>query len=248
MTTDTIRLAERMRDIGLSPTMKGTIEAERLRRQGVDVVDLGAGRAGLPDARARDGGGARGARQPVHEVHGQHGHAGAARGGRPTRYREDYGVELRARRGHHHGRRQAGAAITPRWRSSGRATKSSRTCPAGRRSSSRSSSPARRRSSCATQLEDGFALDGRRAALGRHAAHARHRHQLAGQSDRRAAVRVGSAQARRRGRAPRALGRDRSLLRTADLRRRPAQPAEGLRRRRCAIGWCCAGRRRRPMR
>jgi aspartate aminotransferase len=32
-----------MKHVAMSPTMKGTIEAERLRRQGVDVVDLGAG-------------------------------------------------------------------------------------------------------------------------------------------------------------------------------------------------------------
>ena len=48
MSVDTIRLAERMRHVGLSPTMKGTIEAERLRRQGVDVVDLGAGEPDFP--------------------------------------------------------------------------------------------------------------------------------------------------------------------------------------------------------
>jgi aspartate aminotransferase len=43
MSRDPSRLAERMREVAMSPTMKGTIEAERLRRQGVDVVDLGAG-------------------------------------------------------------------------------------------------------------------------------------------------------------------------------------------------------------
>jgi aspartate aminotransferase len=48
MTTDTIRLAERMQHIGLSATMKGTIEAERLRRQGFAVVDLGAGEPDFP--------------------------------------------------------------------------------------------------------------------------------------------------------------------------------------------------------
>jgi aspartate aminotransferase len=48
MSTDTIRLADRMARIGLSPTMKGTIEAEKLRRQGVDVVDLGAGEPDFP--------------------------------------------------------------------------------------------------------------------------------------------------------------------------------------------------------
>ena len=48
MSTTTVRLAERMSHIGMSPTMKGTIEAERLRKQGVDVVDLGAGEPDFP--------------------------------------------------------------------------------------------------------------------------------------------------------------------------------------------------------
>ena len=48
MSTDTIRLSDRTRHIALSATMKGTIEAERLRRQGVDVVDLGAGEPDSP--------------------------------------------------------------------------------------------------------------------------------------------------------------------------------------------------------
>ena len=43
MSVDTIRLSERMQHIGMSPTLKGTIAAEQLRRQGVDIVDLGAG-------------------------------------------------------------------------------------------------------------------------------------------------------------------------------------------------------------
>jgi aspartate aminotransferase len=41
-------LAERMRHVALSPTMRATIEAERLRRSGVDVVDLGAGEPDFP--------------------------------------------------------------------------------------------------------------------------------------------------------------------------------------------------------
>ena len=48
MTEGTINIADRVRQVGLSPTMKGTIEAERLRRQGVDVVDLGAGEPDFP--------------------------------------------------------------------------------------------------------------------------------------------------------------------------------------------------------
>lgn len=48
MSSVTPILAERMRHIGLSPTMKGTIAAEKLRREGIDVVDLGAGEPDFP--------------------------------------------------------------------------------------------------------------------------------------------------------------------------------------------------------
>ena len=48
MTTPTGQLAPRMKNVGLSPTMKGTIEAEKLKRAGVDVVDLGAGEPDFP--------------------------------------------------------------------------------------------------------------------------------------------------------------------------------------------------------
>jgi len=48
MTTDAIALATRMQNLGMSPTMKGTMEAERLKRQGIDVVDLGAGEPDFP--------------------------------------------------------------------------------------------------------------------------------------------------------------------------------------------------------
>ncbi|MEO8071335.1 MAG: pyridoxal phosphate-dependent aminotransferase [Acidobacteriota bacterium] len=41
-------LSERMQHVGVSPTMKGTVEAERLKRAGVDVVDLGAGEPDFP--------------------------------------------------------------------------------------------------------------------------------------------------------------------------------------------------------
>jgi aspartate aminotransferase len=41
-------LASRMAGIHSSPTMKGLLAAERLRRQGIDVVDLGAGEPDFP--------------------------------------------------------------------------------------------------------------------------------------------------------------------------------------------------------
>ena len=48
MTQATARLADRMLHVAMSPTMKGTIAAEKLRREGVDVVDLGAGEPDFP--------------------------------------------------------------------------------------------------------------------------------------------------------------------------------------------------------
>lgn len=48
MTVNSNRLATRMQHVGMSPTMKGTAAAEKLRREGVDVVDLGAGEPDFP--------------------------------------------------------------------------------------------------------------------------------------------------------------------------------------------------------
>ncbi len=42
------QLAARMQHVAMSLTMKGTIAAEKLRREGVDVVDLGAGEPDFP--------------------------------------------------------------------------------------------------------------------------------------------------------------------------------------------------------
>lgn len=48
MTQAASRLADRMQHVAMSPTMKGTIAADKLRREGVDVVDLGAGEPDFP--------------------------------------------------------------------------------------------------------------------------------------------------------------------------------------------------------
>jgi aspartate aminotransferase len=48
MSSQSNPLADRMQHIGMSPTMKGTIAAEKLRREGIDVVDLGAGEPDFP--------------------------------------------------------------------------------------------------------------------------------------------------------------------------------------------------------
>ena len=48
MSGQTPALAERMQHIGLSPTIRGTIIADKMRREGLDVVDLGAGEPDFP--------------------------------------------------------------------------------------------------------------------------------------------------------------------------------------------------------
>lgn len=89
-------LSDRMKQVGLSPTMKGTMEAEKLRRQGIDVVDLGAGEPDFPT--------------PAHITAAAHGaldrnftkytsNAGIAelREAVAARYRADYGVSYDAK-------------------------------------------------------------------------------------------------------------------------------------------------------
>ena len=48
MTQHARYLAARMDQVAMSPTMKGMIAAEKLRREGADVVDLGAGEPDFP--------------------------------------------------------------------------------------------------------------------------------------------------------------------------------------------------------
>lgn len=48
MTVNANRLAARMQHVAMSPTMKGTAAAEKLCREGVDVIDLGAGEPDFP--------------------------------------------------------------------------------------------------------------------------------------------------------------------------------------------------------
>ena len=89
-------LSERMKQVGMSPTMKGTMEAEKLRRQGIDVVDLGAGEPDFPT--------------PAHITAAAHAaldrnftkytsNAGVAelREAVAARYRADYGVSYEAK-------------------------------------------------------------------------------------------------------------------------------------------------------
>ncbi len=89
--TTVLPLAARMRDVALSPTMKGTIEAERLKRDGVDVVDLGAGEPDFPTP-AHITAAAHGALDQGFTKYTPNPGMAAVREAVGARYRQDYGV------------------------------------------------------------------------------------------------------------------------------------------------------------
>ena len=206
MSTDTIRLADRMRHIGAVADDEGDDRGRAAAPAGRRRRRSRRRRAGLPDAGARHGGGARGARQPASRS--------TPRTWASLELREAVGRALPAR---------TTASATRPTRSSSRPAASRRCFHAAlalfgpgdevithapgwptivEQIKLAGATPVIVR----TRAEDGFALDGRRVPRRRDAAHARHRHQLAGQSDRRAAVGGRGARARRRGGARAACG------------------------------------------
>jgi aspartate aminotransferase len=80
-----------MRHVALSPTMKGTMEAERLRREGADVVDLGAGEPDFPTP-AHITAAAHGALDQGFTKYTANPGMVALREAVGARYRQDYGV------------------------------------------------------------------------------------------------------------------------------------------------------------
>ena len=64
-----MQLADRTTRIASSPTMKVTATVDRLRREGVEVIDFGAGEPDFPTPDADQGRGARGARRELHAIH-----------------------------------------------------------------------------------------------------------------------------------------------------------------------------------
>ena len=71
--------AARMGQIAPSPTLKVTAEADRLRRQGVDVVDLGAGEPDFPTPEHVKNAAHAALDRELHEVHAVGRHPRAAR-------------------------------------------------------------------------------------------------------------------------------------------------------------------------
>ena len=113
----------------------------------MDVVDFGAGEPDFPTP-AHVSAAAHAAIDANFTKYTTNSGTDGAASGRSRALRDGLRRRVHAVGDHRHGRRQAGAATTPRMACSGPATRSSRTCRAGRRWSSRSSSPTRRRSSC----------------------------------------------------------------------------------------------------
>ncbi len=67
-------LAERMGRVSASPTLKVLVEADKLRQQGIDVVEFGAGEPDFPTPDHVKARRARGHRRQLHEVHPGGGH------------------------------------------------------------------------------------------------------------------------------------------------------------------------------
>ena len=234
-----------MQHIGMSPTMKGTIEAERLRRQGVDVVDLGAGEPDFPT--------------PAHVTAAAH----AALDKQFTKYTANMGITGTAR-----GRRRRATSRT----TASRTQPDEVIITAGGKQALYHAALAlfgpgdevithapgwptiveQIKLAGATPVVVRTRAGGRLRADGGDVSRRPSRRARAASSSTRRAIRPArccprpkrETLAARRGAAG-TLGGDRPLLRAADLRQRAAQPAEDLRRRRCAIGWCWPDRRRR---
>ncbi len=88
-------LAGRMSHVGMSPTMKGTIAAARLRKEGRDVVDLGAGEPDFPTP-PHISAAAHRAIDANHTKYTPNMGVSELREAIGYRYREDYGVDYAA--------------------------------------------------------------------------------------------------------------------------------------------------------
>ena len=188
---ESMTLSSRMSRIAPSPTLRVTAEADRLRRQGIDVVDLGAGEPDFPTPEHIKAAAHAAHRRQLHEVHAVGRHHGAARGRSATAIVRTTASSTRPKR-RSSPRAANRRSTTPRWRSSRRATRSSRTRRSGRRFPSRSSSPARRRSSCRRMPRTASRFTPSRFSRRSRARTKAIVHQLAVQSDRRADRRRGA--------------------------------------------------------
>ncbi len=101
-------LAARAGRIAVSPTMKVAADAMRLKAQGIDVLDFGAGEPDFPTP-AHVGAAAKAAIDANFTKYTTNSGTEDLKRAVARRYQEDYGVEYATSEDHHHGRRQAGA-------------------------------------------------------------------------------------------------------------------------------------------
>ena len=204
--------------IAVSPTMKVAADAMKLKAQGVDVVDFGAGEPDFPTPTHIDGRGARGDRRATSPSTRPTPAPTSSSARSCERYRTDYGVEYTPTEvivtaGGKQALFNAALALfgpgdevithAPGWPTLVEQIKLADATPVIVR----------------THAEDGFALHAETILSRDHAADARHHHQLAGQSDRRADRRRGRWRRSPTRRRARGIWIDpRPLLRAADLR------------------------------
>ena len=180
-------LAARAGRIATSPTMKVAAEAIKLKSQGIDVVDFGAGEPDFPTPRHIGDAAKAAIDAQFHEIHDQLRHRGAQEGGRVPLSRR-----LRRRvpdqRDHHHRRRQA-VALQRRHGAlrAGRRSDHAHAglADAGRADQAHRSNAGDRPHPCRGRVQP----QGRRAPGGDHAEDQGHDHQLARQSHRCADLR-----------------------------------------------------------
>jgi aspartate aminotransferase len=83
-------LAERMSRVSASPTMKVAAEAEKLKRQGIDIVDFGAGEPDFPTPELTKAAGKTAIDQISRNTRCRR--RGGSEAGDLARYEADYGV------------------------------------------------------------------------------------------------------------------------------------------------------------
>ena len=103
--SDSIRLAARLDKVGASQTQQVLVEVEQLQRQGVDVIDLGAGEPDFPTPDHVKTAGAAAIRDKLHQIHGRRG-VTELREAIASHYAPAVRRDLRHHRCRGHGRRQ----------------------------------------------------------------------------------------------------------------------------------------------
>ncbi len=217
--------ADRIGRIEVSATMAVAAEAAKLRAQGANLVDFGAGEPHFTTPAAHQGRGHRRHRGQFHPLHRRSRHPRRAQGHRGAP-RLRLRLRLRHRRGHLHHRRASTRSSMPSRSSSTTATKSSCPSPTGSASKTSFSTPGGKVVYLETSEAENFRITADCHRGRHHPAHQGHHSQLAVEPG-------GLRRLRRRSgahRPPRSRARHlpapRRVLRLPELRRpSPSPPA-----------------------